>query len=219
MDILVERFENNALHHAYLLAGNIESLGEKIAAFSDTTLGVGGRSPDYYQKTFDSFGVDDAREIKEMAYLAPLVGERRVFILGIPAITREAQNALLKLLEEPPKHVHFFILAPTVELFLPTVRSRVEILSLGDTGATIDVSAFLSAKIDTRLELVKKITEDKDKAKAAAFLASLERSIADGKGSSTQKTKALAAVLLAERYIRDPGSSVKLLLEHVALSL
>ncbi len=217
MEILRSRFENNTLHHAYVIVGDIESLASEVATFSVETLEIGLNHPDYYQKIFDTFGVDEAREIKELAYLAPF-GSRRIFILGIPSITREAQNALLKLLEEPPKDVHFFLLAYSPEVFLPTVRSRVEVITM-KSQETLDVSSFLSAKIDARLEMGKKLADEKDKAKAVAFLSSLEATIHQGKGSSEAKKQSLEAVLLAERYIRDPGSSVKQLLEYVALAL
>lgn len=70
-------------------------------------------------------GIDDVRQLKEAIYLSPQEGRMRVIILDeVHMLTNEAFNALLKLLEEPPKHV-LFVLATTEPEKLPaTVRSR-----------------------------------------------------------------------------------------------
>ena len=69
------------------------------------------------------FGVDPARRIAADACIRPNEGRSKVYIfhqeLGIPA-----QNALLKLIEEPPAYAAFLFLTPDQERLLPTVRSR-----------------------------------------------------------------------------------------------
>ena len=69
------------------------------------------------------FGVDPARRIAADACIRPNEGRSKVYIfpqeLGIPA-----QNALLKLIEEPPAYAAFLFLTPDPERLLPTVRSR-----------------------------------------------------------------------------------------------
>jgi DNA polymerase III delta prime subunit len=223
-EFLVQFKRSGNLHHAYLIPGDTDAVLINMRIFADDLLGIREGNPDYYERIFDSFGVDEAREVKETAYLAPL-GERRLFVLGIDSITREAENALLKILEEPPANVHFFLIAPTIELFLPTVRSRVEILRIGatevaDKNREYNVYYFLKATLEKRLEIVKKIADLKDKASAAAFLHELERAIHErSKKSKDDVSGSIEAILLAERYIRDPGSSPKQLLEYVALSL
>jgi len=55
----------------------------------------------------------------------PFVGRRRVVVLpNVPGMTREAQNALLKVLEEPPPSSVLILTAPSAEGILPTVVSR-----------------------------------------------------------------------------------------------
>ena len=70
-------------------------------------------------------GIDDIRSLKEKAFVSPLSGKMSVFILDeAHMLTKEAFNALLKILEEPPKHC-IFILATTEFHKIPsTVASR-----------------------------------------------------------------------------------------------
>ena len=73
------------------------------------------------------FGVESARRIAADACIRPNEGRSKVYIfpqeLGIPA-----QNALLKLIEEPPAYASFLFLTPDPERLLPTVRSRCQML-------------------------------------------------------------------------------------------
>lgn len=72
-----------------------------------------------------SFGVDTVRDLRERAYVLPNEAPRRVMILaGADAMTGQAQNALLKILEEPPASLVFLLTCENRALLLPTVRSR-----------------------------------------------------------------------------------------------
>ncbi len=73
----------------------------------------------------DEFKVDDAKAVMREAYIA----EERVKHLVIVAINyrNEAQNALLKLLEEPPRNIVFILIAKSKTALLPTIRSRMQI--------------------------------------------------------------------------------------------
>jgi DNA polymerase-3 subunit delta' len=85
--------------------------------------------------TFDRFAsipIDRLRELKRQAYLRPVEGKRKVFLL------REAdrmidlqQNALLKVLEEPPPDTHFILTTARPQALLPTLVSRCLRVSFG----------------------------------------------------------------------------------------
>ena len=69
--------------------------------------------------------VETVRTIKTQAYIKPSELDIRVFIIkDAHMLTSAGQNALLKLLEEPPLGVYFFLLAENASSLLPTVRSR-----------------------------------------------------------------------------------------------
>ena len=95
-------------------------------------------------------GIDDIRELREAVRTNPFDSEYKVYLIDeAHMLTKEAFNALLKTLEEPPKHV-IFILATTEEEKLPeTVVSRCQ--------------SFLFRKPSE--EILKKLVEDVSKKK------------------------------------------------------
>ena len=75
--------------------------------------------------------VDDVRRFKEKATLLPNDGEKSVFvILEAQDMNVQAQNALLKIFEEPAVHVSFILTAPSKSAFLETIISRGSLYSL-----------------------------------------------------------------------------------------
>jgi DNA polymerase-3 subunit delta' len=73
----------------------------------------------------DDFKIEDAKEVISEAYKAE--ENTKTLILGAKSFTVPAQNALLKILEEPPRNILFILLAPNKSTFLPTVRSRLSL--------------------------------------------------------------------------------------------
>lgn len=78
-----------------------------------------------------SFGVDDVREIVEEINKKPFEGDKKVIIIyDGNKLTVQAQNALLKTIEEPPKGVFIILLCESLELILDTIKSRCQIYKL-----------------------------------------------------------------------------------------
>lgn len=78
-----------------------------------------------------SFGIKDVREMQKAAFMKPLQSKEKILFLSkAELLTIEAQNALLKLLEEPPRSTYIFLEAPTDANFLPTITSRCKIILL-----------------------------------------------------------------------------------------
>lgn len=70
-------------------------------------------------------GIDDIRQLRERVGLAPVKGKYKVYIIDeVHMLTKEAFNALLKTLEEPPEHVIFILCTTDPEKIIPTVLSR-----------------------------------------------------------------------------------------------
>lgn len=88
-----------------------------------------------------AFKVDIVREIRNKAYIIPNEADRKVFILeNSHTMGVEGQNAILKILEEPPSFVNFIMLCSSKSGFLPTVLSRATVYSLGENQAAGDDS-------------------------------------------------------------------------------
>ena len=80
-----------------------------------------------------SFHIDAIRGMRQSAYTLPNEAACKVYVLhGAHTMTVEAQNALLKLLEEPPDYVRIVLTVPNRRQLLQTVISRVTTLSLGE---------------------------------------------------------------------------------------
>ena len=78
-----------------------------------------------------SIGVSLIRDIRENAYIKPQELPCRIFIIRqAQLMTTEAQNALLKIFEEPPAGVYFFLTCDNASALLPTVRSRAPVLKM-----------------------------------------------------------------------------------------
>lgn len=75
--------------------------------------------------------VDQVRHVIHSIYYRPSEGRRKVYIFSDSAFMKEAANALLKILEEPPEFATIFLLAENATSLLPTIRSRCITLHLG----------------------------------------------------------------------------------------
>lgn len=108
----------------------------------------------------DDFKIEDAKEVISEAYKSE--ENTKTLILGAKSFTVPAQNALLKILEEPPRNIVFILLAPNKSTFLPTVRSRLSLRQehteriyerLSITLKTLDLSdVFTFVKAHDRLK-------------------------------------------------------------------
>jgi DNA polymerase III subunit delta' len=89
--------------------------------------------------------VDQVRHVTATIYYRPAEARQRVFIFTDSAFMKEAANALLKILEEPPEFATLFLLTENPGELLPTIRSRCITLHLAPLSAS-DIEALLSEK-------------------------------------------------------------------------
>lgn len=207
-------------HNAYLIEGSAATLLALSSLLKREGYETEGNA-DVFLRTYTHFGVDDARDLRERAALSAL-GERRIFIITTPVITTQAQNALLKTLEDAVGNALFFFIVPNPHALLSTVRSRTQILTLeADTGeGTVESAPFLAASPDKRIDMLKVLLDKgeddtRDIAGINALLSSLERALGSARG--LQKHQGLEAVYRAKKYLGDNGALLKPLLEQVAL--
>jgi DNA polymerase III delta prime subunit len=215
------------LHHAYF----VPSVSEETLLYLEKILnefGVQTRgTPDYIVWKGETFGVDDARDIKRKQGVKNFSG-KQCFIIYATTITLEAQNALLKVLEEPTPETHFFICIPHEGTLLPTLLSRMVVLSTKrkeQKGAT--ALAFLKGTPGERLKFLEKeiLGKDKDeieRSEILSFLNLLEKEISDAFHKNEFKTRkevenAVGAIYSARSLISKNQGSAKLLLENIAL--
>ena len=211
-------------HHAYCLVGpREETLAPLLHDLENAGVSTRG-NPDFRLEQCESMGIDEARSLKEAAERTALAGGRKIFVAAARGITKEAQNALLKIVEEPPFGTHFFLIVPSAETLIPTLRSRLCFLSTASAAPAEKsdrAASFLCAPTPARLKIIqgllKKLEEEGGKSDIGSFLDELERTLALGK--RVNNASSLKELLETKKYARDRAPSLKLLLEHLALIL
>ena len=214
-----------SLFHAYLITGGREesrlTYAEKLAA---AYLCDGGKAPcgncrhcrkvaanshpDLTQITPPEgkreIVVGQARALRADAYIRPNEGKRKVYIIDpADAMNEEAQNALLKVLEEGPQYTAFLLLAGEPGRMLETIRSRCEQLVLQPEEETPDPELL------DRAEQLAQLLLCGDELAVAEGMIALEQ--------EKQKSAELAELLLltercvANRLVDYPKRAVKLL--------
>ncbi len=82
--------------------------------------------------------IEQIRALEGKLYFQPLEGQRRLILLPqAELLTREAANALLKSLEEPPPYTLFVLLAQTTEAILPTIVSRCQLVRFRPLSSSV----------------------------------------------------------------------------------
>ncbi len=125
-----------------------------------------------YIKAGEKLGIGEAKKIKDHLFLKPYSAKGRVVILeDMSPMTIEAQNSLLKTLEELPEEALIILGANSEQNLLPTVISRCELIVLTDhdmslRGAkrrgnlpTPDIEKLLNSNLEERFEYIEKLKE------------------------------------------------------------
>lgn len=168
----------------------------------------------------ESFTMADARELKVLAYQRPQQAAYVDLVVVTTAFLREAQHALLKLLEEPPTTTRIHLVVPTVDSLLPTVLSRVQVVKRPQTLQTTEESdlfrQFLAASHKERMTLIDLHHKNKHSHYFIQLFAGAEKYVA----KTIKTTPELAHfVMESQRLLQSPGASKKMLSEELALVL
>ncbi len=221
MEILKEGLN----HHAYLLEGDVELTFNELLKTLETLGHPTVGNPDMFIKDYENLLIDHAREIKDFqSESASSKNKKKIIILKTLSFSYPAQNALLKVFEEPRPGVIFFLIMPDTTKLYPTLRSRL-LSTVGEYSSADtmkkDAKVFLQASVKERLDFIKKFTDVESKPalkdKSLKFLNLLESEIAN-RNTLIAKEKC-EDIYLAKKYIGDQGSSPKILLEHLAVTL
>ncbi|HVZ75902.1 MAG TPA: hypothetical protein VG934_01365 [Candidatus Paceibacterota bacterium] len=225
------------MHHAYIYEGALSGFGaladDARARFSFAD----PADPDVELVEIEKFGIEEARDLAVSAQLSGLSG-RRLFIIGVSSMTTEAQQALLKLFEEPRAGTMFVLLTPP-GVVIATLRSRFlpypeirkgnasqKVLGSPSGSAQPDHFAqhFLSGSQKARTDEITKLLKDDEgvKERVREFLNGLEvklhAALITSKGDAKIR-EGLEDIVKVRSYTNDRAPAMKMLLEHLALSL
>lgn len=214
-------------HHAYLIIGGEETL-PKLHSLLKKKLdfSISG-NPDYHFEEIETLGIEESRGLKE-THSKKALGENKVFVVKTKFITHEAQNALLKILEDPLPNSFFFFIMPSEEYIYPTLLSRFMIIKekketeeKSEEGEKVDAGHFLSLNQTARIKLLSKIINSKDKNSALKFINLLEEKLHEKlyPFSSKEEREVMDLVLKSKKNIYSRGASLKIVLENLSLSI
>lgn len=135
---LVDLGKRGAVPHCLLFTGPSGTGKTTAARIMRVKLGCG--DADYFEMNIADFrGIDMVRELRQRMNLAPMSGKCRIWLLDECAkLTGDAQDALLKILEDTPSHVYFFLATTDPQKLKSTIKTRAtEIKMKGLTTADL----------------------------------------------------------------------------------
>jgi DNA polymerase III delta prime subunit len=197
-------------HHAILIV--TDNASRVVAEFSDNHK----HDTEIVLYEMESLTIDNVRHIIAMAYQMPGAHKTRTLVVSVRVINREAQHALLKVLEEPPVTTRFLLVLPTRSNVLSTVLSRVQLEEVYfSQGVTQELfKKFCAAEPVVRLETIADIAKRKADNEYDALYDGLVTY-----GLTAESFAVQRVIEPALRYLRQKGAAKKMIWEFLALSL
>lgn len=219
----------NDLYHSYVIESNMENTATNLKLYLEDHGEVDKNSSDIMFASYDSFGMEDSIIIKEWYQNKVTDGKKKICIINTKFINREAEQSLLKVIEEPTENTHFFIITPDASLLLDTILSRVHLIKNVDEGLNEEYSLeFYKLNINKRLDKIADIIKEfKDnensgglRYKAISLINGIERIVYEKWKmdiNNTDLVYILNELKNCREYLSIPGASVKMILEYIAL--
>ncbi len=220
-------------HHAFAIEAEAEEGIEVARAWAEQELGMKVKNnPDIVILRYGLFSVDDARRVLDIAASAPFKSDYKIVIIAAKRVYHEAQNALLKLFEEPPRETFLFLILPSLGGLLSTLRSRIEIIETHAASRRTEIPniarEFITFTKEERTALIKKLASGKDEEErrenrdeAVAILNGVEMAAYEKfkKERVRQLTDAalLSDIAILRDHLHDRSAPVKMILEHLSL--
>ncbi len=176
-----------------------------------------------------ALGIEDVRNIQKKIFLKPFRGDKKALIVKLNlGATLEAQNSMLKLLEEPPPSSLIFLITGSYQIFLPTILSRAKIIELKNEDKQVEEDFFgqilnLNGAGD-RLYLAQVVSKDKQEAIAwleQVILAAREKMLSEleNKQESLRFRKLIHKLELTHYDLKTTNANHRLALENLLLNI
>jgi DNA polymerase III delta prime subunit len=219
------------LYHSYIIEGEPKTTAIKLLEFLESRGDVKKQSQDVMSQVYESFTMDDSYLVKEWHSRLGVTGGKKICILATKFINREAEQTLLKMIEEPAKNTHFFIIIPDSSLLLDTIISRTHVIKLKPSVNNDNqkfAQSFILSTPKERIDMVAKmIKENKDEENsgqlrfyATSFINDLENIFYKKFKENTKDEKIIFILNELQKsrgYLSTQGAGVKMILEHIAL--
>jgi DNA polymerase III delta prime subunit len=236
--MILEHLDKNNFHHAYLIEGQRDKIIPEIIKFCES-LGINTvGNPDFCRISIDNFKIDEALDLRALSSQKGFSSDKKIFIICVNSFSLDAEGVLLKIFEEPIENTHFFLIVPDTNALLKTLVSRFYLIKAAPMpkgiGAPTEsvgekfISLPLQKRVDFIKELLVEIEEedaegneiavlDSTRSKALKFLNALEFVLNSKLVKQNSLQICLQHFFKVREFLRMPGSSVKSLMESVAL--
>ena len=208
-------------HHAFLVRGEGKTVLPLLKGCLKKEYGIDVENhPDTWEEAAEVFGIDEARQMSEYQTRKTLPDTEQLIFVSFNTMTREAQNALLKVLEEPTERTHIFLITPHASTLLPTLQSRLSDTFSFETlsESSVDAGTFLHASLEKRLSLIEPLVKEKNTHGADTLLSGLIALLHEKRENLSSNRPLLESLQKITKYTTDPAVSLKMILEHVALT-
>ena len=223
------------LSHATIITGNrIANLENAKNFLIAQGIEVQGNS-DVFVYDQESLGIDPVRDEIVRFVSSQKVSSSRVVILSFDRATTEAQNALLKSIEEPQEGTYFLIFVSNSDSLLPTILSRAQVRGGSEASAAsrLDAHEFLKSNLAARFVLVESLVKNKkdednlSKSEVVAFLDHVEKLLWEkykplpnpplqGEGAAALE-QLFADIRQMREYANIRGASHRVILDFIAM--
>ncbi len=164
VSVLASSIENNTFSHAYLFTGGRGTGKTTLARIFARTIGTNPEDITEIDAASNR-GIDDIRALRESVRVLPFSSPYKVYIVDeVHMLTKEAFNALLKTLEEPPAHVIFILATTELDKVPETILSRCQVFSFRKPSERV------LAETVERIAKKEKLAIDAESAALIAFL-------------------------------------------------
>jgi DNA polymerase-3 subunit gamma/tau len=213
--VLTQMIENDEIPHSILLTGPSGCGKTTIARILRKHLKC--NTQDFAEVNIaDIRGIDNVRDIRRRMSLRPLHGKTKIWLLDeVAKMSGDAQTALLKMLEDTPKHVYFMLATTDPHKLLKTIRTRcteIALKPIGNDDLTHLLAEIILHEKNRKItdEVIGKIVESSDGSarKALVLLGSIihlesEEAMLDAIDKSTQEAQTIQLC----RMLLNPRSS------------
>lgn len=211
--------------HAHVVFGDSDVFLERVTTWIASEYGEQEDGVTFFSYKARVLKIADVRNIQHPVTLRSAQNVTKHVVIRADLIPMQAQNALLKTLEDPQSDTRFYINLPVGSHVIPTILSRTAQHTLDHVDSADSFAKnFLSSHYVDRLEIYEQLKHENDKGKmvfdknkSSVFISELLSAMTEqAKAANNISADDISSILQLQKYILDPSASTKQIMESIA---